>query len=99
MKCPIANLSFAHSALATRVARILEEDYFLGAEIRFGTISGGLPLLVTDTSTPIVIYLDPDSSSVSPLIVLYRDDYSAFAPFVKDFVRTAVFPRISKLVP
>ena len=96
---PIASLNFAHSALATRVARILEEDYFLGADIRFGSISGGLPLLVTNTSTPIVIYLDPDSTSVSPLIALYRDDYSAFAPFVKDFVRTTVFPRISKLVP
>ena len=42
---PIASLSFAHSALATRIARVLEEDYFLGAEIRFGSISGGLPLL------------------------------------------------------
>ena len=96
---PIANLSFAHSALATRIVRILEEDYFLGADIRFGSISGGLPLLVTETGTPVVIYLDPDSSSVAPLIALYRDDYSAFAPFVKDFVRSTVFPRISKLVP
>ena len=88
---PIASLSFAHSALATRIARVLEEDYFLGAEIRFGSISGGLPLLVTDTNTPVVIYLDPDSTSVAPLIALYRDDYSAFAPFVKDFVRATVF--------
>ena len=46
-----------------------------------------------------MIYLDPDSTSVAPLIALYRDDYSAFAPFVKDFVRATVFPRISKLVP
>lgn len=96
---PLASLSFAHSALATRVARILEEDYFLGADIHFGSISGGLPLLVTDTDTPVVICLDPDSASVAPLIALYRDDYSAFAPFVKDFVRATVFPRISKLVP
>ena len=96
---PLSSLSFAHSALATRVARILEEDYFLGADVHFGSISGGLPLLVTDTATPVVICLDPDSASVAPLIALYRDDYSAFAPFVKDFVRATVFPRISKLVP
>ena len=95
----IASLSFAHSALATRIARILEDDYFLGTEIRFGSISGGLPLLVTDANTPVVIYLDPDSTSVAPLIALYRDDYSAFAPFVKDFIRATVFPRVSKLVP
>ena len=96
---PIANQSFAHSALATRVSLILEEDYFLGVDIRFGSISGRLPLLVTDTSVPVTIYLDPDSSSVAPLLVLYRDDYNAFAPFVKDFVRSTVFPRIAKLVP
>lgn len=96
---PTTNQSFAHSALATRVALILEEDYFLGVNIRFGSISGGLPLLVTDTEVPVTIYLDPDSSSVAPLLALYRDDYNAFAPFVKDFVRSAVFPRIAKLVP
>ena len=96
---PITDVSFAQSAFATRVARILEEDYFLGADIRFGSISGGLPLLVTDTKIPVVIYFDPDSSSVAPLIALYLEDYDAFAPFVKDFIRATVFPRISKLVP
>ena len=96
---PITSQSFAHSALATRVALILEEDYFLGVDIRFGLISGGLSLFVTDTNGPVTIYLDPNSSSVAPLLALYRDDYSAFAPFVKDFVRSAVFPRIAKLVP
>ncbi len=91
--------SIAHSALAVRIARILEEDYFLGVDIRYGSISGGLPLLVTDTKTPVVIFLDPDSTSVSPLLALYRNDFNAFGPFVKDFVRSAVFPRVSKLVP
>ena len=96
---PTTDMSFAQSAFATRVARILEEDYFLGADIRFGSISGGLPLLVTDRNIPVVIYFDPDSSSVAPLIALYLEDYNAFAPFVKDFIRATVFPRISKLVP
>ena len=96
---PITDVSFAQSAFATRVARILEEDYFLGADIRFGSITGGLPLLVTDTNIPVVIYFDPDSSGVAPLIALYLEDYNAFSPFVKDFIRATVFPRISKLVP
>ena len=97
---PTRNHSFAHSALATRVARVLEEDYFLGVDIRFGAISGELPLLVTDDrATPVEIYLDPVSSSVAPLLALYRDDYHAFVPFVKDFVRSAVFPRVANLVP
>ena len=96
---PTTSLSFSHSALATRLARILEEDYFLTADIRFGSISGGLPLLVTDVSIPVVIYLDPASSSVAPLLALYANDFNSFGPFVKDFVRSAVFPRVSKLVP
>ena len=95
----IARLGFEHAALGARIARILEEDYFLPVEIRFGSITGGLPLLVTEVSTPVIIYLDPASSSVAPLLSLYNDDFNAFAPFAKDFVRSTVFPRVSKLVP
>ena len=95
----ITDVSFAQSAFATRVARILEEDYFLGADIRFGSISGGLPLLVTDTKIPVVIYFDPDSSSVALLIALYLEDYDAFAPFVKDFIRATVFPESRSSYP
>ena len=93
------SLSFAHSAFATRVARVLEEDYFLDADIRFGSISGQLVLLVTGTKLPVVIYFDPESTSIAPLLSLYREDFDAFGPFVKDFIRSTVFPRISKLVP
>ena len=95
----LSSLSFAHSALATRMARLLEEDYFLETDIRFGAITGGLPILVTDPHKPIVIYLDPNSTSVAPLLALYRDDFDAFGPFVKDFIRSTVFSRISNLVP
>ena len=95
---PMEGLSFAHSALAIRLTRILEEDYFLRADIRYGSITGGLPLLVTDKSDPVRICLDPRSSSVAPLLPLYSDDYNAFTPFVKDFIRSLVFPRISNLV-
>ena len=94
-----SSLSFGHAALATRLARILEEDYFLPVDLHFGSISGGLPLLVTNTNTPVAIYLDPNSSSIASLIALYTVDFDAFGPFVKDFVRSTVFPRVSKLVP
>ena len=97
-KLPMESLSFAHTALAVRVTRILEEDYFLRTDIRFGSITGGLPLLVTDKKDPVVIYLNPHSSSVAPLLSLYSNDYNAFTPFVKDFIRSLVFPRISNLV-
>jgi len=95
----VAQYSFAHSALATRIARVLEEDYFLAADIRFGTISGGVPVLVSDRTHPVIIHFDPASTSVAPLLALYDDDFDAFGPFVKDFVRSTVFSRISSLVP
>ena len=96
---PRADQSLAHSALITRLSIILEEDYFLPNDIRFGSISGGLPLLVTDTNVPVVIYLNPGSTSIISLLSLYNSDYDAFSSFVKDFVRTTVFPRVSNLVP
>ena len=46
-----------------------------------------------------MIYLDPNSTSVAPLLVLYQDDFDAFGPFVKDFIRSTVFSRIANLVP
>jgi molecular chaperone HtpG len=93
------DLSFAHTALATRIERVLEEDYFLGVDIRFGTITDGLPMLVTDTDQPVVIFLNPHSSGIAPLLALHRDDFDAFGPFVKDFIRSTVFSRIADLVP
>ena len=43
--------------------------------------------------------MDDVSTTVAPLLVLYQEDFESFGPFVKDFVRSAVFPRISNLVP
>lgn len=98
-KLPVTSRSLGQSALATRVAMILEEDYFLNAEIDFGSITGRLPILVSKKDSLPMIYLDPESNSVAPLLNLFDSDYSAFGPFVKDFVRSVVFPKISELVP
>lgn len=95
----LRSLTFPQSALASRMARILEEDYFIETEVRFGEISGGLPVLVSDTTQPVVIYLDPSSTSIAPLLALCQNDFDAFGPFVKDFIRSTVFSRIAKLVP
>ena len=97
---PLSRQSTAHIGLAIRMQRILEEDYFLGAEIRFGSNTGRLAIhVVVDVDASVAIYLDPESTSIAPLLELYTSDYSSFTPFVKDFVRSAIFPRISELVP
>ena len=96
---PLSRQNFAHTALSTRIAIVLEEDYFLAAEIRYGALTGGLPLLVTDRGTPVVLYLDAAYPGVATLLALFDDDFLSFGPLVKDFVRHSVFPRVSHLVP
>jgi len=86
-------------ALAFRIASILSSDYFLETRIRFGTISHGIPVLVTDKTPPIQIYLDPAGPTVKLLLELYDKEYSAFGHMAKDFVRNMIFPRVSDFVP
>jgi molecular chaperone HtpG len=91
--------SAAEKALAFRIASILSGDYFLDSHVRFGQISHGLPVLVTNRKAPVEIYLDPSGATVRLLIKLYDSEYLAFGHMTKDFVRTMVFPRVSDLVP
>lgn len=86
-------------ALAFRLASILSQDYFLEAQIRFGTISHGLPLLVTKEKPPVEIFLDPEGATAKIILELYDREYLAFGHMAKDFVRNMIFPRVSKLVP
>lgn len=96
---PVTKQTVAQIAVAIRIGRILEEDYFLPSELRYGEVTGDLPLLVQRDGPPPTIYLNPKSDSVHPLFALYEGDYSAFGPFIKDFVRSTLFPRVSHLVP
>lgn len=93
-----ADLNMAQSALAFRLTEILNSDYFLSAEIRFGTISHGLPILVQGQK-PVVITLDPAAANVTVMVQIYDKEYGAFGHMAKDFVRTVIFPKVSGLVP
>ncbi len=92
-------LSVAHGALQTRIAVLLLEDYFIAANVQYAKMSHGVPLLVDEATSPLTIHIDPESSTVAPLIQLYESDFSAFGPFVKDFIRAQLFPRLAQLVP
>jgi molecular chaperone HtpG len=91
--------SVGEKALAFRLASVLSSDYFLEAHIRFGTISHGLPILVTKRGMPAEIFLDPAGSSIQIIFGLYENEYDAFAHMTKDFVRNMIFPKIKELVP
>jgi molecular chaperone HtpG len=99
LKKPEGEMSSAEKALAFRVGSILSSDYFLEAQVRYGTISHGLPVLVTNRKAPVELFLDPAGTTVRLLLEIYDKEYSAFSHMAKDFVRNMIFPRVSDLVP
>lgn len=93
-----AELSLSQSALAFRLTEILNSDYFLTADVGFGTISHNLPILVK-ADKPVSITLNPAAANVAVMLQIYEKEYGAFGHMAKDFVRTVVFPKVSHLVP
>lgn len=96
---PGTDWSLSESALAFRIASLLETDYFLKGRVVFGRITHGLPILVQRLPDSILVTLDPAGPTVSLILTLYENDFGAFGSLVKDFVRNAIFPKISDLVP
>ena len=96
---PESQWSLGESALAFRLAAILESDYFVPSLVEYGKISHGLPLIVGASTKPVKITLDSQSSTIAPILQLYETDYESLTGFVKDFIRNAIFQKISKLVP
>jgi molecular chaperone HtpG len=89
---PASDCTLAESALAFRIGAILSTDYFLAVEVKYGSITHGLPILVNRRASPVEIYLDPSGQSVRLLADLYEREYGAFGHMAKDFVRTVIFP-------
>jgi len=87
------------SALAFKLGRILESDYFLPVTLQIGKITHNLPLLIKDDVKPPVLTLDSRNTAIKSLLQCYDMEYSVFNKFAKDFARTTIFPRISHLVP
>ena len=96
---PESQWSLGESALAFRLVAILESDYFVPSVVEYGRISHGLPLIVDASRKPVTIMLDSQSSTIAPILQLYETDYAALTGFVKDFIRNAIFQKVSKLVP
>lgn len=94
-----SELSTEQSALAFRIESTLETDYFLVAKVQYGKISHGLALLIEYASDMIKITLDPNGPTVTTILGLYLHEYSAFGSLVKDFVRSAIFPKVADRVP
>jgi len=87
------------AALAFKLGQFLESDYFVPVKVQFGKITHNLPLLIKDNLKPLLLTLDPEKPAIQTLLRCYSSDFVVFNKFVKDFIRTTVFPRIAHLVP
>jgi molecular chaperone HtpG len=95
---PITNWSVTEQAIVFRISSVLAADYFLTASIELGTLSHGIPVLVSERD-PVTLVLDPAGSTFGVIAELHKSDYAMFGSMVKDFVRNVIFPRVNDLVP
>ena len=96
---PRSGWSTAEQALAFRITSVLASDYFLEVEVRLGSVSHGLPILVEKGNAKTRLILIRSSATFSLVSSLYDNDYASFGSMTKDFIRNIVFPRIADLVP
>ncbi|MGF7192337.1 molecular chaperone HtpG [Robbsia andropogonis] len=91
--------SYALQGFAFRLGYILSTDYFVQADVAYGSISHALPILAEPDDGRLKIWLDPEGATVKLILSLYEKEYVAFESMTKDFARTVVFPRIADHVP
>lgn len=83
-----------------KIERILDEDYLMPqTKVVFAEISHSLNVHVLYKEPVLTIYLMRNSQDQSYLKKLYNEDYSMFEPFVKEFVRTTLYPKFSSYLP
>lgn len=95
---PVTSWSLAEQSIVFRITAVLASDYFLTANVDLGSLSHGLPVLVSTESPPALV-LDPAGSTFQLIVGLHESDYPMFGGMVKDFVRNVIFPRVKDLVP
>lgn len=83
-----------------KIERIIEEDYLMAqTKLIFADISHGINVHVDYQDPKLVIYLKRNSPDRDYLKKIYNEDYSMFEPFVKEFVRSTLYPKFSSYLP
>ena len=99
-KLELSSLSTSDLAISIKIEFILENDYLLNnVKVQFATISHNQPSLVEKNGDTIYIYIAHNSSSLNNLRNVYKDEYSLFEGFVKDYVRQHLYNKVSIYVP
>ena len=94
------DLTAAEASLVIRLTSILRDDYLIpDVEVRLAQLSHGVTVLPRKDGDFLVVCLSRNSPAIPPLIELYKSDWQLFPAFMKDFARTAVYPRVQQYVP
>lgn len=94
------DLSKEEFSIKFRIERILDEDYLMPqTKVIFADVSHGLNVHIIYNDPILTIYLKRNSEDQSYLKKLYNEDYSMFEPFVKEFVRTTLYPKFASYLP
>jgi len=93
-------LSIAEAALSIRISTTLADDYFLNDfEVQFVDITHGAQFLVEGGQQKGKLRIARNCAPVSPLLECYDTALEVFSAFVKDFVRSHIYPHVKPLVP
>lgn len=87
-------------AILMRTRMVIEDDYSLSNfKLSYADISHGLSINVQEEGNYIHIFLSRSSTELDYLKAVYKDNYALFEQFIKDMVRTRLYPRFSNYLP
>lgn len=87
-------------AIIMRTRMVIEDDYSLSNfRLSYAEISHGLPVFVQETDGLVDIFFSRTSNEFDYLKTVYKDNYSLFEQFIKDMVRTRLYPRFANYLP
>lgn len=94
------DLTSEEIAILMRTRMVIEDDYSLSNfKLSYAEISHGLSLNVRDEEGIIHIFFSRSSTELDYLKTVYKDNYALFEQFIKDMVRTRLYPRFSSYLP
>lgn len=94
------DLTSEEISILMRTRMVIEDDYSLSNfRLSYAEISHGLSIFVQEENGTVNIYFSRTSTEFDYLKTVYKDNYSLFEQFIKDMVRTRLYPRFSNYLP
>lgn len=94
------DLTSEEISIIMRTRMVIEDDYSLSNyNLSYAEISHGLSIFVQEDGGTVNIYFSRSSTEFDYLKTVYKDNYSLFEQFIKDMVRTRLYPRFSNYLP